>query len=802
MVLLLSSVLISTQSVQAGPVHAYYADEHNTTSTSPTGNRILEIDIESMSLVNSLDVPGFVGHHADNGFNSKIYGVPKESGYVNVVELRKDLNGTQTTMEHTKKIPLIHKPRSGDAYNKKFNVILMSAANRPMGSFINVETDEVVGTIGEDVDCTLTDGSQLLSHADANTIAAATKYQCAIEDHGGDQVSGHPYWLTPDYAAIVDRTNRQISTYFVWQEGNQLKSRLVNHLPTRTAIHQIVPRDRTALPSTQQADFYAVEEGKHADDNLAGGIAHALLKLKLTTNGLVLEKRMDLQRTEVLPKVKAQRILDSCVANYRNENNYRQGRTLTQAYLDLFNAEGITLSPDQDEGVNLPVECFYPGVPGGHNADFAPNNKHIYVGMAAGVMSIIDVNRWKIVNNLDIGRASGPGHTCFSQKHNIALTTNHGKTYTRVIRNINSERPTISQYLPLGFSGEGLINTYQSHTCYIDEEEEFYYNFWTDGGVFYKMDLAAIAANTQNGNPNMVVASLVTGGIPIQGSFIDLDDIKTNTPQVVLEAKNDTANSDGSAVTIDVLANDSGTGLSVTQVDSADYGTVSIVNNKVVYTPITGFSGTDGFWYKVTDSRGWYTWGYAEIKVTSNQPQVVLEAFGDSISSNGAEAVLDVLANDTGTGLTISEVEEPGWGTATIVGNKITYKPRAGATGTDEFWYKVTDSRGWYTWGKVSVTFNQTSTPAPTPAPVFSAVNDNVTTAAGAPITISVLSNDIGTGLKLSDVEDAGNGTVTIVNNTIVYTPKTGFSGVDEFWYEITDSRGYETWGQVLVTVQ
>ena len=550
------SIILTTQSGFAAPgdkVHAFFADEQNTTPTSNTGNRILEIDIENMTLVNSLDVPGNLGHHADNGFNSKIYGVPKGSNFVNVVELRKDQNGT-TSMQNTKQVNLIHTPRSGDAYNKKFNVILMVARNRPMGSFINVETDEVVGTIGENVDCRLTDGTMLLSHADANTGAGALKYQCArpATSHGGDQISGHPYWLTSDYAAIVDRTNNQISVYFVWQDGNVLRSRLVNHLPTRTSIHQIIPRDRTNLPLAQQADFYATEEGEHVDNMMTNGrgltdadysfgMSHALLHMKLTTNGLELVRRMNLQRTVPLSKVKSDRIIDACIANYRNTKNYRNGRTRTQAYIDLFQAEFIALSPDQDANADFPVECFFPGIPGGHNADFAPNNKHVYVPMAGGALSIIDVNRWKIVNNLDIGIASGPGHTCFSPKHNIALMTNHAQTYTRVIRNINSDRPTISQYLPLGFTKAGLINTYQSHTCYIDEAEDFYYNFWTDGGVFYKMNLADIAANTVNGQKGMVTDSLATGGIPIQGSYIYVKNIKDLVPSALFAANNDTA---------------------------------------------------------------------------------------------------------------------------------------------------------------------------------------------------------------------------------------------------------------------
>jgi len=639
------TALLASQSSYSGPVHAYFADEHNTTPTTPTGNRILEIDIDNMELVNSLDVPGILGHHADNGFNSKIYGVPKGSGYVNVIELRKDQNGT-TSMQNTKKIDLIHMPRSGDAYNKRFNVILMVARNRPMGSFINVDTDEVVGTIGENVDCRLTDGSMLLSHADANTIAGATKYQCArvANSHGGDQISGHPYWLTSDIAAVVDRANKQISTYRVWKDGNQLKSSLINHMPTRTSIHQIIPRDRTNLPANQQADFYATEEGEHVgnmnpatgrgntDADYALGVPHALLHMKLTTNGLQLISRIDLQRPVPVSKAKSDRIIDECVANYRNTNNYRKGRSRTQAYNDLFAREGITKSQDQDAGADFPVECFFPGIPGGHNADFAPNNKHVYIGMAGGAMSIVDVDRWKIVNNLDIGIRSGPGHTCFSAKHNLALTTNHGVSYTRVIRNINTARPTISQYLPLPFTKEGLISTYQSHTCYIDENEDFYYNFFTDGGVFYKMSLSAIAANTQNGNPNMVADSLYTGGIPIQGSFIDLDDIKSTTPGVQFAANNDTAESDGSTITIDVLANDTGDNLVLELVDPASEGQVTRVNGKLVYTPNAGFSGTDGFWYGISSGNSW-EWALVTVTVNSTTPPIVLKANLDAVTT-------------------------------------------------------------------------------------------------------------------------------------------------------------------------
>ena len=801
------SLLITTQSSFSAPgdkVHAFYADEHNTTPTSTTGNRILEIDIEDMSLVNELSVPGNLGHHADNGFNSKIYGVPKGSNYVNVIELRKDQNGT-TSMNNTKQIELIHKPRSGDAFNDKFNVILMVARNRPMGSFINVDTDEVVGTIGENVDCRLTDGSMLLSHSDANTPAGAMKYQCARASgsHGGDQISGHPYWLTPDYAAIVDRSNKQISVYHVQQVGSSLVSTLVNHLATRTSIHQIIPRDRTNLPAAQQADFYATEEGEHVgnmdpatgrgntDADYASGKAHALLHMRLTTNGLELVKRLNLQRTRPLSKAKSDRILDACVANYRGQN--RGGLSRTARYEQIFNAEGLARNPDQDPNADFPTECFFPGIPGGHNADFAPNNKHVYIGMAGGALSIVDVDRWKIVNNLDIGIRSGPGHTCFSAKHNLALMSNHGVGYTRVIRNINTNRPTISQYLPLGFSPAGLISTKQSHTCYIDEKEEFYYNFYTDGGVFYKMNLADIAANTVNGKTGMVTDSLVTGGIPIQGSYIYVKNIKTNTPTPVFAANNDTATSDGNAVDIDVMANDTGISLILEFADGADHGQVTVVNGKARYTPNQGYSGTDGFWYGISSPGLAWKWAYVDVTVNSvTPPPATLRAVNDTATTSpGNSVTIDVLANDSGSNITLGAFGTAWIGTVTQSGNKFVYTAATGFTGTVDFWYSAVDSAGNDDWAKVVITIGGGNI----------VNNDTATVHQGQSVTVNVLANDNGQGLTLTTVDEAWTGTASRSGNNLVYQAPTGFTGDIEVWYGATDASGEEHWALATITV-
>ena len=787
-----ASLFLATSSAFAAPsndvVHAFIADEHNVSPTTPTGNRILEIDIENMQLVNTLDVPGLTGHHADNGFNSKIYGVPKGSGFVNVIDLRKDQSGA-TSMELTKQIQLIHKPRSGDAYNQKYNVILMAARNRPMGSFINVETDEVVGTIGEDVDCKLTDGSRLLDHADANTLAGATKYQCTHADFGGDQISGHPYWLTTDYAAIVDRTNRQISVYKVWEEGGKLKSHLVNHLKTRTSVHQIIPRDRTQLPGSQQADFYAVEEGNQGGPD-AYGTPHALLKLKLTTSGLKLVKRMNLARSRGLSAYYANYLKKGCrsiASDYADASAWHR----YYAFKRLFNRIGMHSYVNQDYRVEFPVECLSAKFNGGHNADFtfnfSPDNKHVYVGTAGGYMHIINVDDWKVVNTVDTGGLSGvrsgSGHTCFAPQKNLAIVTNHQANYTTVINTLTNRK---IKNINLPFDREGIFSATQSHTCYVDKANKYYYNFWTDGGVFYKIDLDSLS----------LVDSFYTGGIPIQGNYISLSNIKTTTPSVVFAANNDTATSDGEAITIDVLANDTGDNLVIDAAGDQSHGQVQIVNNKLVYTPNLGFSGSDEIWYGVV-SNGDYAnekWALVTITVNSTIPPVELKANADSASTlSGTAVTIDVLANDTGSNLSIGWVDVAFSGTVTKQNGKLVYTPKADFVGSDEFWYELLDGTGASTAAKVTVTVTGN-------APTLTTNDDAVDVAQGESVTIDVLANDTGTGLSIFDTGDVWTGTFSVTGNKIVYNA-TGETGTAEIWYGVKDASGNESWSKVTITI-
>ena len=69
---------------------------------------------------------------------------------------------------------------------------------------------------------------------------------------------------------------------------------------------------------------------------------------------------------------------------------------------------------------------------------------------------------------------------------------------------------------------------------------------------------------------------------------------------------------------------------------------------------------------------------------------------------------------------------------------------------------------------------------------------------------IDVLVNDSdidGETITLKAVSASGNGTVTMVNNKVNYSPASGFSGAETINYTIEDSEGLSASAELLVTV-
>ena len=266
---------------------------------------------------------------------------------------------------------------------------------------------------------------------------------------------------------------------------------------------------------------------------------------------------------------------------------------------------------------------------------------------------------------------------------------------------------------------------------------------------------------------------------------------------------------EASPVTVFVLANDldvDGDTLTITSVGEAMNGTV--VDNQdgtLIYTPYLGFTGNDGFSYTISDGNAGTATANVSVTVTDhNDPPV---AIPDNVTTDeDVSTEIHVLANDSDPDsdtLSVEWVSVASHGTVTVSSSNdfVTYSPDLNYFGADSFTYTVTDGRG----GSAEGTVNVDVLPV-NDAP--DAVDDTATTGADAGVLVDVLANDTdvdGDSLEISAVDAVSNqGGSIVVNgdNTVTYTPPTGWSGTDTFGYTIDDSRGGVDTALVAVTVQ
>ncbi|MBN9605680.1 MAG: tandem-95 repeat protein [Actinomycetales bacterium] len=259
-------------------------------------------------------------------------------------------------------------------------------------------------------------------------------------------------------------------------------------------------------------------------------------------------------------------------------------------------------------------------------------------------------------------------------------------------------------------------------------------------------------------------------------------DTATVTVTVSPAAVDDTASAvSGVASSIDVLANDLGAARTVTAASDGAQGTVTFTATGVTYTPAAGFSGTDSFEYTLTADGGTDT---ATVTVT-----VAPRAIDDSSSAvAGTPAAIDVLGNDRGTTTAVTGATDGAHGTVTFTPAGVVYTASASFSGTDTFTYTMAADGG-----------SDTATVTVTVLPF--AVDDTVTSVAGAPVTVPVLANDRGASLSVTGVGTPGHGTASFTATGVTYTPTAGFSGTDTVTYTATDGSATTT-ATITITVR
>jgi hypothetical protein len=256
------------------------------------------------------------------------------------------------------------------------------------------------------------------------------------------------------------------------------------------------------------------------------------------------------------------------------------------------------------------------------------------------------------------------------------------------------------------------------------------------------------------------------------------------------------------AITIDVLGNDTDADLDALVVDSVTQGASGSVTDNdsdVTYTPDQHWNGIDTFTYTVSDGQG----GTSSANVTVTVAPVNDDPLGVADSATTFEDTsvgVDVLANDSdvdSSALTITSASDGANGTVTTDGLTVTYTPDPDWFGTDTFTYRVSDDLGGWCETDVTVLVRPVNDD-----PV--AVDDTSTTPRDTAVNIWVLDNDSDVdpdSLSVSAVANGANGTVVNHGIKVTYTPAPGWAGSDSFTYTVTDGNDRFDTARVTLTV-
>nr|WP_229626037.1 tandem-95 repeat protein [Vibrio parahaemolyticus] len=234
------------------------------------------------------------------------------------------------------------------------------------------------------------------------------------------------------------------------------------------------------------------------------------------------------------------------------------------------------------------------------------------------------------------------------------------------------------------------------------------------------------------------------------------------------------------AVTIDVLVNDSDVEGDVLSIQSAsvpkEQGTVEVVDGKLVFTPAENFNGDATITYIVTDGD---LTDEAKVTVTVTPVNDSPVAVDDTVSTQEDTVVtIDVLTNDTdvdGDKLSIESASVPKeQGTVEVVDGKLVFTPAENFNGHAEITYTVTDGE-LTDEAKVTVTVNPVNDAPTIKVDAVESITENAVSTDTVVATLTVRDTDTPEDQLTVSLENNSNGYFVLVGNEVKLTQ----AGVD-----------------------
>jgi Ca2+-binding RTX toxin-like protein len=305
---------------------------------------------------------------------------------------------------------------------------------------------------------------------------------------------------------------------------------------------------------------------------------------------------------------------------------------------------------------------------------------------------------------------------------------------------------------------------------------------------------------------------------------VDLNVLPVNDPPVTQTDTFTTLEDTALAFTVaDLLGNDSdvdGDPIRLVSLGQPAHGTITRDGDQILYTPNLNFVGVDTVTYTVTDDADGTTVGTIRITVTpdNDAPVTGIDTFSGFEDQPVIVTTAQLLANDgdpDGDAISFVGIQQvvPHGRAFLLPDGRISFTPDGDYVGEVRFAYQITDGR--------IVSPSDAALSGPQAAQyrnvviTFAAVNDapvaradgGFETLEDTAIDIAVadlLANDSdidGDAISVVAVGDPVNGTVTLENGIIRFTPRADYFGNGGFVYTLRDAAGAETTAFVSVDV-
>jgi len=255
-------------------------------------------------------------------------------------------------------------------------------------------------------------------------------------------------------------------------------------------------------------------------------------------------------------------------------------------------------------------------------------------------------------------------------------------------------------------------------------------------------------------------------------------------------------------------ANGVGDSLLTSILEAPNNGTATVINeDSISYDPDLDFVGLDTIVYQVCDTANVCASDTVFITVLAVNAAPVTQADHLNILENTINNYIDVQANDFDpNGVTdrlVTILVKPAENGSTVVVDEdsIRYTPPANFVGLDTIVYQVCDISNLCAIDTVFITVSVNNL-SPITQPDYLTIDRNAQN-----ISIDVQANDfdpngVGDTLETYILEGAFHGMAGVVNgDSLVYTPNTGYTGMDTIIYEVCDTLALCTSDTVFISI-